>query len=263
MFSVAASDGVVTRVVEQGSGPVILICHEGFDDGSSYAAVARLLARKYRVLRFCRRPYRTDLPDGADRSVAAQVSDIEAIVDAVPGEPIIVGHSSGGNLALEALAAMPGRFSGGILYEPCLAPALDPVPTQAAKDAFLSGHVDEAWRTFFRANIGNSSLYTWLFSSCLIWPHYRRLVEGLVLFDGAGIEARGDRRAVFFTITAPVGFIGGAMSPPRHAAWIDELAGRLKHVERVTISAVGHNAHYFRPFTLARLIDQFALKCLG
>jgi len=34
--------------------------------------------------------------------------------------PVLVGHSSGAVLALEALAAAPELFSAGVLYEPPL-----------------------------------------------------------------------------------------------------------------------------------------------
>ena len=34
--------------------------------------------------------------------------------------PVLVGHSSGAVLALEALAAGPGQFAGAFIYEPPL-----------------------------------------------------------------------------------------------------------------------------------------------
>ncbi|MDR1513315.1 MAG: alpha/beta hydrolase [Propionibacteriaceae bacterium] len=128
-MDVIAADGVPVAFFDEGHGPAILILPPGLDDGGHYAPVARRLARRFRVIRLRRRSYRDDLPPGHQVTVAGELEDVKALAGAVEGPIVLVGHSSGGNLALQALAALPGRFAGAVLYEPVFVtdrPVLNP-----------------------------------------------------------------------------------------------------------------------------------------
>jgi pimeloyl-ACP methyl ester carboxylesterase len=265
--AVVAADGVVVPVVDRGAGPAILIVHEGFDDGTSYRMVAWFLARRYRVIRYRRRPYRLDLRAERRQGVAGEVADIRAIAEAVPGPLVLFGHSSGGDIALEALAALPGRFAGAVVYEPAIVadgtPLLRRETDAAQRRAFDAGRPAEALTIHMREHVGFGAAYAWCVGRLAVWPHYRDLVEGLVAYDAAGIVAAGDRRAVFETITAPVLLVGGARSPANMAGWLDDLESRLPVVQRVTLRGQGHNAHMARPWTVARLIGGHAQAVLA
>src|SRR5262245_11075602 len=116
VITTTAKDGTEVRAVDQGRGPAILIVHPGFDDGSSWHRVAARLADRFRVVRLHRRQYRLDLP-GGPCAIDQEVDDVLALAGLI-GEPVlVVGHSSGAVVALEALAASDA-FAGAVLYEP-------------------------------------------------------------------------------------------------------------------------------------------------
>jgi pimeloyl-ACP methyl ester carboxylesterase len=112
MITAVSADGTDVRAFDEGHGPVILIIHPGLDDGRSWQKVARRLAGRFRVVRIVRRHYRVDIPAASCYSMAKEVEDVLALAELL-GEPIvIVGHSSGAVVALEALAAAPATFAG-------------------------------------------------------------------------------------------------------------------------------------------------------
>ena len=106
MDHVSSADGTRIAFEQRGDGPPIVIVVGAFCDRSSGEALATALARRFTVIRYDRRG-RGDSGDesvpGGD-SVALEVEDLTAVVDALDQEPVAYGHSSGGALALEAAA---------------------------------------------------------------------------------------------------------------------------------------------------------------
>jgi pimeloyl-ACP methyl ester carboxylesterase len=128
----------------KGTGRAVLILHGGIDDGSSWRRVAVRLAPRFRVLRLHRRQYRPALKAGSACTMAEEVEHVTALVRAIAQPMLIVGHSSGAVVALEALVAAPTAFTGAVLYEPpcVIGPPLGGVAlarTQAAITARKSG----------------------------------------------------------------------------------------------------------------------------
>lgn len=116
MITTTSADGTNVRAIDEGQGRVILVLHPGLDDGKSWSKVAARLAKGYRVVRLHRRRYRLDITSPC--SIADEVDDVLAVAKLI-GEPmLVVGHSSGGVVALEALAASRSTFAGAVVYEP-------------------------------------------------------------------------------------------------------------------------------------------------
>jgi pimeloyl-ACP methyl ester carboxylesterase len=105
-------DGLATHYVERGTGPPVLLLHgAGGDPGDWFRAVEHLSAR-YRVVAVHLPGYgRTaGLPDEDPSTTAAF---LWKFVDALGlGEPVIVGHSLGGLLALVMALRRPGGAHG-------------------------------------------------------------------------------------------------------------------------------------------------------
>ena len=76
MITSAATDGTDVRAFDEGSGPVILIIHPGFDDGRSWAKVSARLRGRFRVVRIVRRHYRLDLPALCPYSIDREVEAV-------------------------------------------------------------------------------------------------------------------------------------------------------------------------------------------
>lgn len=103
---VPGPSGPIT-VVEQGAGPTVLIVHGGSGDVTAWAQVAARLADGFRVLRYTRPLYRLDPPPTGARAVTTEVGDLLAVAHAAAAPVVLVGHSSGAVVALEAALAEP------------------------------------------------------------------------------------------------------------------------------------------------------------
>ncbi len=134
----SAFDGVSIHYRVEGSGtPAIILIHCWMCDSSFWASTVPALASRYRVVTL-------DLPghgaSGSNRkawSMAAFGRDVKTVADALRLDRVIlVGHSMGGNVMLEAARVMRGRVVGMIAVD-TLHDA-DRKADPAAIDAFLA-----------------------------------------------------------------------------------------------------------------------------
>jgi len=103
-----------TEVVTMGEGPTLLLLPPlpGFKEG--FLAVARGLARRYRVVTFDLRVRFAGTP-----TWDALVADLERVADAfAPGRSVVLGHSMGAALAMRWAARHPERISALVLSSP-------------------------------------------------------------------------------------------------------------------------------------------------
>src|SRR5512142_1620707 len=93
LLTATAADGTQVRAEVEGAGRTILILHPGMDTGKSYARIAAILGKRYRVIRLHRRQYRLDLKadplHGSPCTVADEVDHVLAIVKII-GEPVFL-----------------------------------------------------------------------------------------------------------------------------------------------------------------------------
>lgn len=152
MITTTSADGTTVLAADEGRGPAVLVLHPGSDDGRTWGKVAGLLAARFRVVRLHRRQYRLDLTAGSPFSIAQEVDDVLAVAK-VTGEPVLlVGHSSGAVVALEALVASPSTFAGAVLYEPALVigPPLGGEAVKQARAALAAGKPGRAMVIWLR-----------------------------------------------------------------------------------------------------------------
>lgn len=109
-------NGIRMRVAEQGSGPLVLLCH-GFPE-TSYAwrhQLAALAEAGYRAVAPDLRGYGgTDRPAGTDQyTLFHLVGDVVALLDALDApRAVIVGNDWGATLAWQAALMRPDRVRG-------------------------------------------------------------------------------------------------------------------------------------------------------
>jgi pimeloyl-ACP methyl ester carboxylesterase len=261
MITVACADGSDVRAFDEGRGPVILIIHPGNDDGTSWRKVAAQLSGRFRVVRIVRRQYRLDLPALSPYSISREVDDVLALV-AVIGEPmVIVGHSSGGVVALEALAAEPSAFAGAVLYEPPVAigPPAESAATDRARSAIAAGQPGKAMQIFVRDVVGMRAADAWVLRGLVtVIPRLRALAPRQITdLDGVGL-----RLDAYARISVPVVLLGGERSPAHLGERLEVLAATLPDARKVVLSHRDHSAHLKAPGEVAQVIENLAREVL-
>ncbi|MDA8063699.1 MAG: alpha/beta hydrolase [Actinomycetota bacterium] len=263
MITTLASDGTEIRAYDQGTGPVILVVHPGLDDGRSWARVASTLSKRFRVVRVVRRHYRLDVPFTA-YSIDREVSDVVTLAAHVGGPMVLVGHSSGGVVALEALVAAPAMFAGALLFEPPLgAGAHHPGPDRGLRQARMAaaaGKPGKALQIFTRDVVGMPAYAAWLTRPAVAaLPKMRRLALRQ-LYDLDGVERPTSRYA---RIAVPTVLLGGARSPAHLGASLGALANVMPNATKVVLPRRDHTAHLRAPGDVAAVIERLADRVLG
>ena len=259
VITARSRDGTDVRAVDQGQGPAILIVHPGLDDGSSWHRVAVRLAPRFRVVRLHRRQYRLDLA-GSPWSIAQEVDDVLAIATTIGAPALIVGHSSGGVVALEALAAAPSMFAGAVLYEPPVhtGPAEWRGPLEQARAACAAGKPGRAITIFGRDIVRLPAMSARLTGlATAVVPRLRALAPHQI-DDADAIDRLGVRLDTYQRIETPVVLLGGDRSPSHLRTRLDALAGTLPHARTVILRRQGHSAQLRAPGQVAAVIETHA-----
>jgi pimeloyl-ACP methyl ester carboxylesterase len=263
VLTVAAEDGTEIRAADDGAGRCVLIVHPGLDDGRSWQRVAALLTPRFRVVALHRRQYRLDLPGGC--SIAQEAADVVALARAV-GEPVlVVGHSSGGVVALEALLASPSDFAGAVVYEPPieLQPGEFGPAVERAQLAVRAGHPDRALTIFFRDVVGVGAPTAWLSGQVLgRLPRWRDLAARQIA-DLAAIDEVGVPLDRYAAIEVPVVLLTGDRSRPHLGRRTRALAAALPHARTVVLPKQGHDANRRAPAAVAAEIEAAARAVFG
>lgn len=103
------------------SAQTVLLIHGAMVDSDFFSYTAELLARRYRVVTYDRRGYGgADAPADGAYEIDAQADDAAAVILAVGGPCLVVGHSAGAIVAMALVARHPELVSACVLDEPPL-----------------------------------------------------------------------------------------------------------------------------------------------
>jgi pimeloyl-ACP methyl ester carboxylesterase len=244
-------DGVTLEYEVRGRGePVVLVHGGGFADLFAPLLPEPALADRYQVLTYHRVGYAGSSRPTGPVSIADQAAHCWALMQHVGIDRAhLVGHSSGGTIAVQVALDRPGAVHTLALLEPVLrqVPGVPPAPPPYVVDAlqrYGAGDTAGAIEAFFRGLCG---------------PAYRAAVER-ALPAGAIAQAVADADTFFGRelpslaqwsfgpaeagriaqpVLAVLGAESGAASPlpgQRHAA----LLAWLPHVEEFVLPAAMH-----------------------
>ncbi|MCA2987646.1 MAG: alpha/beta fold hydrolase [Gemmatimonas sp.] len=113
--------GVRLHYVEHGSGPVTVLCIHGLAGNARHfaARVLEPLSRHFRVVALDRPGAGYSAPLGDTPTPQAQAALMAAFIDALGlGQPVVVGHSLGGAVALALASGHPERVGALALLAP-------------------------------------------------------------------------------------------------------------------------------------------------
>jgi pimeloyl-ACP methyl ester carboxylesterase len=157
MEKITSADGTVLAAERMGSGPAVVLVGGAFNDRGTVAGTAGALAGSHTAWTYDRRGRGESGPlgpwPGAEAAVDAEIADLAAVVEAAGGDAVLVGHSSGAQLVLEAVArGVPARRV--IAYEPpYIVSGRDAVPADLA-DRLAVLPPAEAAVLFLREGVG-------------------------------------------------------------------------------------------------------------
>jgi pimeloyl-ACP methyl ester carboxylesterase len=260
VIKVTARDGVDVRCVDEGQGFPILVVHGGMNSPSDWDKVAGCMVSRFRIVRLHRRQYRLDVELESPITMTQETDDVVALATAI-GEPVLlVGHSSGAVLGLEAMVAAPSLFAGAVLYEPPLVtgPPLGGEALRAARTAFAAGKPGKALGIFLH-RIVQMPWWTEPLSRIVgLIPKFRPLISRQ-LDDCDAIDRLGVRLEAYSGIDVPVVLLRGDRSPTHLSERTDVLAAALPRVERVVaLAGQGHGANDRAPRDVAKVIEDLA-----
>ena len=259
VISVRSSDGRTIEAFDDGAGPAIVIIHGGMDDGRAWKKVADRLSDSYRVVRLRRRPYGLRAPT----TMAQEVDDVLAVSEAVQGPKMLVGHSSGGVLALETMVASPKTFRGAVIYEPpvVLGPPVGGEATQRVRAAIEAGKPGKAIAIFSQHMLRLNPVqarFVGLYAA--LHPRYRKLVHTQLRVEE--IDDLGVRLDEYAKLDVPVTLVSGSRSPGHLEERIDVLVNTMPRSEKVVLKKQSHGAHLTAPDQLAVIARALATQVL-
>ncbi|WEJ35089.1 alpha/beta hydrolase [Devosia sp. SD17-2] len=254
MPHVASSDGTRIAYSIEGGGPLVVLTTGSLDDGSENAPLATELSRWFRVVNYARRG-RGESGDGAQYSVAREIEDVGALIDACGGSAMIYGVSTGGALALEAAATLRSINAIAVYEVPYdLAPE---TPQQQR------GYVTELDRRLLAGQRGDAvALFMELAGSSAeeiagarglpVWKSLERIAHTLA-YDAEVLGTRQPPLERFARLDQPVLVATGGGIPPFEAA-ADALADAIPNAQRKVLTA---QAHMVDPAVMAAELKAF------
>ena len=173
-FTVESSDNAGISVMKSGTGPALLLVHGALLNATlSWAAVLPKLAGHFTVYAMDRRG-RAPSGDAEDYSISLEARDIVRVIEAIGRPVIVLAHSYGALVTLEALDDLKMDVAQLILYEPPF--TLAPLGPEAEKimldmeSALQSNDREKIATVFLRDQIGAPPERLAAFRSSPIWP---------------------------------------------------------------------------------------------
>ncbi|MFI1917653.1 alpha/beta fold hydrolase [Nocardia sp. NPDC020380] len=150
--SVIAADGARIPYLTVGQGPGVVVVPGALSLASRYGRFAAALGERFTVHTIERRGHGDSAPQPADYRIGTDVADLAALLDKT-GASLVVGHSFGGAVALEAARKNPAITKLAV-YEPGV--SIDgsiPTDWMPAYEKFLNqGKPFDAFVEFVRSN---------------------------------------------------------------------------------------------------------------
>jgi 3-oxoadipate enol-lactonase len=235
---------------DTGSGPPLVLLHEGVVDSRIWDPFVPLVAERFRVIRYDQRGYgRSPLWDGP----YSPVEDLVSVLDgASVAEAALLGTSRGGSIAIATAIERPERVSALVLVASGLAGhplSIEGTPEQEARweaaeaagdpevlaeldmELWAPMGVDDELRAMFVENAAASNAE----DPALEQPSVARLSE----------------------IAVPTLVITGGRDVPALEEVADRLAREIPGAERAVIEEADHMVQWRAPQELARLVLRF------
>lgn len=254
MQMTTSADGTTIAFEQVGEGPTVVIVGGAFSTAADGAALASALVDLgFRAVTVDRRA-RGASGDKPGSTPQNEVEDLAAVIDAVGGDVIVLGHSSGAVLALYA-ASLGVPMRALFLSEPPFRFGGDPLPQlsdrlQALVDADQGA---EAVVTFQLEGVKLPPAMVESIRQSDMFPRLVPLAQSTV-YDARLTELVSTPTAEMLAVAQPVTVLRGEQTFPVLVTAADQLAERMASAELVIVpESVMHRAD---PVATARIVHQ-------
>jgi pimeloyl-ACP methyl ester carboxylesterase len=257
------SGKVRRRALHERLVPALVLLHATLSTGHQLRPLAKALASAgdCRVLAPDRRGSgERKLAEPRPVAIDEHLADLAALLDAAGIErTVLVGHSFGGILAIEAAARLPDRVAGVVAYEPPYGSIAGPAVraafaelARATTAAFARGGPAAAAEVFVDGVGGQGS-----------WAALPARTRAYLVREGAGALAdaglTGLQPDALGRITCPVTVLLGSASEPFYRPIAAALAARVPGARRVELAGLRHPAPISEPAPVATAVREALL----
>lgn len=276
-------NGTKLAVLEQGSGPPIVLVHGGVSDMRSWASQVPVFSKSFRAICYSRRYHKPNapIPSEAPDPIQTHVDDLATLIEHFGAAPAhIVGHSWGGLIALILALQKPAMCRSLVLIEPPTVSVHLQIPPKPlpllklllskpklglsiaklgagtfapAEKAFRNGDDKAALAHFGRGVLGDKAFAE------LSEERYQQVWDNRGT-DRAQALYQGFpdlREAPLSLITMPVLLLSGDSSPAVFRRLNDALAGILPNATHRVIPKASHIVHEDAPGELNSEVLRF------
>ncbi len=257
---IASRDGVVISYRRSGAGRPLLLVHGTTADHRSWDQITPLLAPYCAVYAMDRRG-RGGSGDALEYSLAREVEDILAVVEAIGGPLCLLGHSYGALCSLEA-ALLTARIDRLILYEPGLAmgiPLYPPGAPERMQALIDRGELEAAMELLLREVVRMPEHELEAYRQSPLWAERVPLAATIPREMTAELAYHFDA-ARFANLQTPALLLQGGDSPPALRQATDLIAAALPNSRIVILPGQQHIAYRTAPKLFAREVRHFLLE---
>jgi pimeloyl-ACP methyl ester carboxylesterase len=242
-------DGTPIACSKTGTGPPLVLVHGTGADGTRWARVLPALEAQFTVYA-CDRRGRGASGDAPAYALVHEVEDLLAVLDGIDVPATLLGHSFGGNCALEAALRAP-RLHYLALYEPMIGIPQPPGIVDRFQAMLDAGDRDGLVTTFFREMVRLPDEQITRLRNMPAWPARVAAAHTIPREIRAQQSYLPDADALR-TMRWPVLLLHGGASPAAIVDATRRLRDTLRHATLSVLPDQQHIAMDTAPDTFAR-----------
>jgi pimeloyl-ACP methyl ester carboxylesterase len=264
--AVISDDGTRIAYTTTGTGPGLVILSGGLLSGKDYAALASALAGTFTVHSVDRRGRGDSGPQGENHSMAAEVTDLCAVL-AATGARFVFGHSYGGLVALQAALRTTGEIERVAAYEPAV--SVDgSLPTDYLPEfdkALEEGRKARAMAILLRGLKLAGPMADWPMPVTVaasevmlrtVGRSFRAALPAIAADARAGIDCDGPATA-YATMPVPAMLMIGEHGPDYLREAVTAVSAATPSARLIEVPGTGHDAPQQIPETIAAEMRAF------
>lgn len=245
-------DGTVIGWDESGSGTPVLLVHGGVGDSGVWSSVRALLPDGLRVAAMDRRGRGRSGRGGDVHSLDVEADDVLSVAEALGGGVVVVAHSIGATIALQALRRSDGLIRAAALYEPPL-PGMGTGAPETFNQALDAGRDEDALTIFLSDMVRLSESEVAAFRASPMWQSRVALIWTMRR-EGQSLDSHDQDLSRYGEIDVPIQLLVGTKTAPHHTEAILALTTVIPNTETTVFEGQGHSALVQAPELVAGAI---------